>query len=510
MSVTKKTSLALFVIIAFVAGGVFFTTAGAGVFGLNAEPDANPRGETTRLAQSPPDFQSAFASVAESVNPAVVQIQTAQFREEQGGQPRSPFDFFRQGPRQQPGPREGLGSGVFIRSNGYIATNNHVVEGADELTVITHEGEEYEAEIVGTDPYSDLAVIKVDGSGFRSVGFGNADALRTGQWVMAFGSPLSREYANTATAGIISALGRLQEFGGRQSEVSRAQNYIQTDAAVNPGNSGGPLVNLNGELVGINTAIASASGFSRGNVGLAFAIPVNVVKTVTDELIETGSIERAQLGVRFLPVPSSLRQAQDLPRGAVEVSDVVDGSAAAEAGVRSGDIIVSVDGQELTDNLQLAQIVGSKRAGDAIQLTVLRDGERSTLDATLQEMETGDTQQQASAPSDAPDEQMMEQLGFSVSNITPRVIAELRRRGVQLQSREGVIVREVNPRSEAYREARIRQYRLIREMAGESIANLEDFRSVYDGIEAGETFTLRATIPGQQGGSFTTALTKPS
>ncbi len=313
---------------------------------------------------------------------------------------------------------------------------------------------------------------------------------------MAFGSPLDPDLSNTVTAGIISALGRLTSMG------EGVQNYIQTDAAINPGNSGGPLVNLRGELVGINTAIVSRTG---GYQGIGFAIPVSQVELVTEQLIETGSVRRAQLGVRFNPASQSLIQALKLPRGAANVVDVVEGSAAERAGIQPGDVITAVNGNELTNSLQLSQIISSLRPGETVQITINRNGEERTLNVELGEAQrTGSTTAATPDEDDSADtDQLVERLGLGISNITPEIIQRFELE----QNTSGVFVSEVDPASDAYREAGIRQGMVITEVDRKPVTNVREFQRIYNSIDAGETFLVRLKLPG--GGETVTALTKP-
>lgn len=515
MNAKGRVSVAVVVVVAFFSG-VMFTTVGANIFGLEdgigietraAEGTAIDR-EITGLA----DFQDAFMDVAERVNPTVVQISSERLVTRENGQMRNPFegtpfeDFFGgfEGP-QQPTPRTGLGSGVIIRPDGYIVTNNHVVEGADVVTVVMMNGDRHEAEVVGTDAVSDVAVIKVDLEGLPFMSIGDSDDARVGQWVMAFGSPLSETLSNTVTAGIISATGRLQ--GGfatpNQEGPSQIHNFIQTDAAINPGNSGGPLVDLNGRLIGINTAIISRTG---GNQGIGFAIPVNTVQDVAEQLIETGHVERARLGVSFGPASESLIEALDLPRGAAVISSVTPGSAAERAGIESGDIIVEVNGRELTNHLQLSQRIGAMHPGETASFTVVRNEERRTFEVQLGGWEGDDETTTASrSDADRPSRsQMMEELGFRLSDITP----ELARRAGLEEEVEGVVITEIDPSSQAYRAAELRQGQIIVEIDRQPVRSLDEFESVYEDIEPGDSFLVRLYTGEDQ--TYITALTKPA
>ena len=410
MSTKGKVSIALVIGVAFMAG-VFFATVGANLFGAGnvvGTPGqaANLDGSTAieqpqDVSASQQDFQTAFTRVAESVNPAVVQIRAQKVVERRMRNPfeGTPFeDFFR-----QPGPdrdlRQGLGSGVVIRSDGHIITNNHVVENADQLSVVMQSGTEYDAEIVGTDPFSDLAVIKVDATDLKSISFGDSEQLKTGQWVLAFGSPLSENLNNSVTAGIVSAIGRLRssptQRPARQGdrEISPVQNFIQTDAAINPGNSGGPLVDLNGRLVGINTAIASQTG---GYQGIGFAIPSNTVERVATQIIEEGEVRRAHMGIQYGAASPSLVQNEDLPSGAAVIGQVEDGSPADDAGLQPGDVVTAINGKELENYLEIGNTVASMQPGEEVTLSIRRNGETREVTVTLGAASKSETVKEAS------------------------------------------------------------------------------------------------------------------
>jgi serine protease Do len=515
MSVKKKTSVALFVIAAFLAG-VFFTTAGANVFDLGEETTPSSRAAgTTRLAGAPYDFQSSFTKVAEAVSPTVVQIQAAKAPDQRRMNPLRRF-FGRGRPDGQQPLRQGVGSGVVVRSDGYIVTNNHVVEEAEELTVVMHDGTQYDGEIVGTDPQSDLAVLKVDAEDLPTISYANSDNVEVGDWVMAFGSPLSRDLENTVTAGIISAKGRVSRT---TSEINQIAELLQTDAAVNPGNSGGPLVNLQGELVGINSAIASQTG---GYQGISFAIPSNLVENITRQLIETGGVARGYLGVRFRSVSPALASDLNVPRGAAQVAEVTSGSAAEEAGLQQGDIITEINGEELSNFNELRTTVGSKQPGDSVELTVVsgESGEERTVDVELgnrpEELASNDSPSQdrddSSGGSGA--EEQLDDLGLSLRSVTPRFLQRQR-----LPAREefrGAAITSVEPRSYAYREAELRQGQIITHVAGQRVRSLEEFVEVYRQVEPGTSFRVRTLqVSASRGGevqsaSGLTALRKPS
>ncbi len=518
MSSKTKTSLAFVVAAAFIAG-ILFTTLGANLFhfGDAVGIPLSAKDSQVAVSQSALELEEAFVQVAENVNPAVVQILSEKVvRNPHGNMGRNPFegtpfeDFFGGGRGGNGAPEEfrspGLGSGVIIRENGYILTNNHVVEGADELNIRLLDGSRYDAKVIGTDAYSDLAVIKIEATGLPYIAIGDSENLRPGQMVMAFGSPLSTDLGNTVTSGIISAVGRLQSMDSQ----SGVQNYIQTDAAINPGNSGGPLVDLRGKLIGINTAIYTRTG---GYQGIGFAIPVNTVRGVAEQLIASGKVERARLGVEFRPATESLIKAYKLPRGAAQVASVVDGSAAKRAGIKEGDVIVAVDGRRLTNHLQLSQLISVKRPGDKVEITVNREGQEQVINISLGRMDAAAETASDDRPDDDEGEapssggaetRAYDELGFTVSNLTPQL-----RRELELPAdAAGVVVQNVQAGSEAARDAGIQNGLLITEMDRKPIKNIRDFERTYKAVKPGASFLVRMKIPGQNG-TLVTALSRP-
>ncbi len=417
----------------------------------------------------------------------------------------TPFeDFF--GPFQAPPGGQGqeapefrtpgLGSGVIVRADGYIVTNNHVVEGAEELQVQLLGGDVYDAEVVGSDAFTDLAVVKIDATGLTAISIAEGAPLRVGQFVLAFGSPLTAELDNTVTSGIVSAVGRFSATG------ESVQNYIQTDAAINPGNSGGPLVDLDGQLVGINTAIFTRTG---GYQGIGFAIPASTVRYVLDQLIESGRVDRAQLGVQYGAATPALIEALGLPRGAAQVGQVVEGSAADRAGIEEGDVIVAVDGRPLRNALQLSTLIGSRRPGDEVDITVVRDGQERSFEVTLQAPEAAeDEASREAADPPAAEGALATELGFEYGDLTPQVRQRL---GVQ-PGLQGVVVQQVDPASDAYREANLRPGQIIVEVDGQAVRSAADLERAYRGAEAGADLILRVLQP-DGASSFLTALTKP-
>lgn len=515
----KRTiSIALVAVPAFIAG-VYFVSGGASLLGtsrLETAGNASPVAPVTvpGPVASVENVQDSFASVAEAVNPTVVQIRSAtRVRQPVADDLYDFFDFFRRMPRDEQMPeqednrwredvRSGLGSGVIARSNGYIITNHHVVDGADELEVKLFDGRGYDAELIGSDPLSDLAVIKIEvEEELPYIGFADESDIRVGQWVLAFGSPLAIELSNTVTAGIVSALGRAVRLRAGNSEQAILGNLIQTDAAINPGNSGGPLVNLQGRLVGINNAIVSRSG---GNMGIGFSIPISTVNNVVNQLIEEGRVARGYLGIQFRPVTEALADALSLSEFAAEVVEVVEGEAAEKAGIEVGDIIVAIDGSDLQGPDELRVIVANSRAGEELEVELLRDDERMTVTVELGEYPDellGATAERSSTGNERLD--MEEDLGFSMQTLTP----DLKRRfQIDDTDVEGVLVIDVDRTSDAYREAELRPRDIIVSIDRTQVSNVSEFESAYEDIEPGSVFLMRVY---RDGNTFRTALTKP-
>ncbi len=273
------------------------------------------------------------------------------------------------------GPRKGNGSGVLISADGYIVTNNHVVGFADELKVTLENGKEYNAKKIGTDPSSDLAVIKIEGSGFDHLSFADSDNVKVGQWVLAIGNPFNY-LASTVTAGIVSALGRDLDII-KNNQGKTIEDFIQTDAAVNPGNSGGALVDVDGNLIGINTAIATPTGVF---AGYSFAIPSNLARTITRDIIENGDIERANLGIAGYDVDEELAQQEGLKvTQGIYVAEVMPGSGAQFSGILPGDVVVELDGKSVKNFEDIRDQMRFSKVGDTVKLKILRNGSYETI-----------------------------------------------------------------------------------------------------------------------------------
>ncbi|PID36656.1 MAG: serine protease [Rhodobacterales bacterium] len=435
------------------------------------------------LAASPvraaPD---SFADLAEKVSPAVVNITTSTLVESGGRGERmlpegSPFedffrDFFDDDGNVNPQPRhsQALGSGFVISEDGFIVTNNHVIEGADEIMIEFYDRSVLEATVVGTDRNTDIALLKVEADEpLAFVPWGDSDVIRVGDWVLAMGNPLGQGFS--ISAGIVSARGR--ELSGNYDD------YLQTDAAINRGNSGGPLFNMDGEVVGVNTAILSPNG---GSIGIGFAMASNVVTKVIDQLKEFGETRRGWLGVSIQDLDPEMAEAQglDAPRGAL-VQQVPDGPAK-EAGILAGDVILSFDGKDVDDVGHLVRIVGDAAVGATVRVGILRDGETQTILVTLGRREDAMAERRPGpgedpAPEVAPEPVEAVELGMRLTELTDEMRAALNLdAGVT-----GLAVVEVEDDSEAF-EKGLRSGDVIVEVAQHKVSTIADLRMQMEAV----------------------------
>ena len=409
-------------------------------------------------------FSQAFADVAEKANPAVVTIITeTEYKMEdfhQGLPFDNPFFFPRGLPRKYRG--RALGSGVIVEAEkGYILTNNHVVDKADEIKIKLMDKRVISATVVGTDPKSDLAVLQIKADNLSELELGNSDKLRVGDWVLAVGSPFSANLSHTVTAGIVSALGRSNVISSRD----HYEDFIQTDAAINPGNSGGALLNMEGELVGINTAIATG-GFEKANRGVGFAIPSNMAKKVMQDLITKGYVVRSWLGVYIQNVDDNVAKALKLSnRDGALVSDVVEESPAEKAGLEQGDVIVEFNDVLIYDSAHLKNIVSSTPPGTLSKVIIFRDEKKKSVNVTLEEIKKSDDKTIASMSLNDRD------FGLEVKDVN-KTLAE--KYGVPME--QGVVVINVIPNSEAF-DAGIQEGDLITRVGTEKIKSKREFKS---------------------------------
>lgn len=411
-------------------------------------------------------LSKTFVDIAEKVSPSVVTITSEQvykhpnmdqFRGFQDMLPRQLWPFLPDGDQEM--RSTSLGSGIVISKDGYIITNNHVVEKGENIKVQFSDNEEYDAEIIGADPRTDVALIKIKARNLVPIKTGNSDKIRVGEWVLAFGSPFSGSLSQTVTQGIVSATGR------SQVNLVDYEDYIQTDAAINPGNSGGPLVNLDGELIGMNSAIASRSG---GYQGIGFAIPINLVNRIVEDLRENGRVTRAWLGVWVQPVDNDLAQAFGLDRAQGALVDrTVEDSPADKAGLKSRDIILEFDGQEISNSKVLPTIVSTRRPGEKKKMKIMRDGKIKEIKVTLGEM----PEETAAA---GPLETERSDVGFTVETAREDRLRYYGHSG----SLEGVLITNVTRSSEAFKK-NLRAGQVIQEM-GPDVRHLEKVESRRD------------------------------
>jgi len=423
-------------------------------------------------------LSKAFVSVAKEVNPAVVTINSKKTVKQNFRHPFMNDPFFRQFfqmPEQQDYVMRGLGSGVIVNPQGYILTNNHVIADMDEITV-TIERVEHEAKVIGRDPASDVAVIKIDKKNLPTIKLGDSDKLEVGEWVMAVGSPIDVILEKTVTAGIVSAKGRSLGAGLGNGQL-KFQDFIQTDAAINPGNSGGALVNLRGELVGINTAIVG-----QANIGIGFAIPINLAKSVMEQLISTGKVRRGYLGVQIGDVDEEMAESTglDKPRGAY-VQSVVKGGPADKAGIREDDIILKIKGTDIITRDQLTAYVASLSPDARVDVELWRNGSSNTVTVHL-----GERPSEESLDSGGSVTEKAETLGLEVQDLTPDLADQY-----SLPSDEdGVLITNVNANSPAERKG-LQRGDLIQSVNGATVKSVREFKAAMGKVSAGSVVRIR-------------------
>ena len=427
----------------------------------------------------------AFAEIAEKASPAVVGIKASKtvtmdypaIREWPFGEPFDPFEddlfdhFFRRRLPRRRSPQQksyqlAQGSGFIVSPDGYILTANHLVGEAEEIMVRLADDREFDAKIIGTDPDSDVAVVKIGADDLPSLEFADSDALEVGEWVLAIGNPflLSR----TVTAGIVSAKGRSGfRFPGYSPEY---QDYIQTDAAINPGNSGGPLINLDAKVVGINTAIVSPGGYRHwaGNIGIGFAIPINMAKSIYDQFVESGTVVRGALGIIIRDLDPDLADSLGLENTkGVAITEVLEGSAAEKAGIKRYDVVVKFNGEKVEKVNEFRNRVSMLKPGTKVKIVVVRSGKRKTLSAELGDSST--ELKSFKTPSET-----LEQLSLIVQNLTDDLAERYGYEGLT-----GVLITRVEPDSQAARKG-ITSGMLIIEVDREPIKNTKEFNEAVE------------------------------
>jgi serine protease Do len=441
--------------------------AGFAVAAADRMESANPPVALHFANANQPETHNSFAPVAKKILPAVVSVSSTKTVKTPAADMPQMDPFFRQffgdqgmnnNRRQQPRSerQQGLGSGVIVSANGYILTNNHVVDGATDVRVTTSNHQEYKARVVGADPKTDIAVLKIDANGLTPAVIGDSDKMQVGDYALAVGNPFG--LGGTVTMGIISATGR-GNLG-----IEDYENFIQTDAPINPGNSGGALVNDRGDLIGINTAIISHG--AEGNQGIGFAVPVNVARNVMDQIVRTGKVTRAYLGVMAQEVtPAIARQFHDPEVAGALVGDVTPDSPAAKAGVQRGDIITAINGKPVRDGAELRMNISLMSPGTEVHVAVLRNGTSKDIPVRLGELPT-ETAKAAKPGNDT--ESAMD--GVSVEDITPRMARQL---GLA-QTATGVVVTDVDPSSEAAANG-LQKGDVIQEVNRQPVHNVQEF-----------------------------------
>jgi len=461
-------------LLGFLLGGITYYTLGR----MTGQSKSLPNAFAPNVPRQILETGRAFSEIVRAVSPAIVNISTTKVvrRDAQPFFEDPFFDFF--SPFHDFGsPKKfkerSLGSGVIVSPDGYIVTNNHVVEKADEIKVTLIDKKTFKGRIVGADPKTDIAIIKIEATGLPTLTWGDSDKLQVGEFVLAIGSPYG--LSNTVTMGIISAVGRANVG------IADYEDFIQTDAAINPGNSGGPLVNINGELIGINTAIFSRTG---GYQGIGFAVPSNMVRLVMDQLLQKGKVTRGWIGVTIQELTPELAQEFGLKKtkGAL-VSDIAKDSPAAKAGLLRGDVILEFNGKEIKDVSSLRNMVAQSKAGSEITLKILRAGKEFTVKALITELPRDVAEV---VPEQLPDNLELKALtGLTVMDLSKEIIRQL---GFN-KDEKGVVVVKVEAGSPAD-DAEIKKGDVIKEINKKAVNSSEDFNRIATNIKTNDSVLL--------------------
>ncbi len=419
----------------------------------------------------------AFTTVAKDAIPAVVAINVKKVVTRSGGGELYE-DFFerffgRPAPRREQSPekreyeQQGIGSGFLISEDGYILTNNHVVQGASEVSVTFNDGTEKDAEIIGADPRTDVAVIKIEGDGYPYIEIGDSDALEIGEWVIAVGNPFGLEA--TVTVGVVSAK-------GRGANITEYDDFIQTDAAINPGNSGGPLLNIDGKAVGINTAIVSRSG---GYMGIGFAIPMALANDIKEQLVETGKVTRGYVGIYMRQVDPDVAEFLGLSANmGVEISDVVEDSPADDAGLEPGDILLEMDGKAIRDMRSFKREIAKRRPGSKVKLEIFRNEKRRDITVKLGSLEESEFAIETEV------DQLGERFGLTVRNLTDELAEQF-----GYEKGDGVLISEVESGSSAD-EQKLAPGMLIMRVNNRDVSNVDEFNKAIDAVKSDKVLVL--------------------
>ncbi len=470
----SKKTIILFILISLLIGYLI----GNNLAIFSPKSTSYPPAYTPRVPRSITGESTAFSDVVKSVGPAVVNISTTKtVRRDISpfSHPFDPFeDFFDSFRLPRKYKERSLGSGVIVSSDGYIITNYHVVEKADEIKVTLYDKQDYKGKIIGSDPKTDIAIIKIPAKSLPAVKWGDSDSLQVGEFVLAFGNPYG--FSHTVTMGIVSAVGRANVG------IADYEDFIQTDAAINPGNSGGPLVNIRGELIGINTAIFSRTG---GYQGIGFAVPSNMAESVMKQLVKEGKVTRGWLGVTIQSITPDLAKEFGLKNGkGAVVSEIMKGGPAEKAGLKRGDIILEVNGKTINDAESLRNAVAQSEVGSHIKIKIVREGQPLSLTAKVSEL-----------PKDMPEASMEKReketdeenvfAGFTVIALTEEIAKQL---GLS-RYEKGVVIIRVEPDSAA-EEAGLKKGDVIHEINKKTITNLRDFNNIVSHIKEGDSILL--------------------
>ncbi len=482
----RRTTAILALVAASIGGGLIAAFAVASR--TNAPVSVVARADTSPSTQRASQLSNSFADIIEKASPAVVKISTTRVikaSEQQGNNPFATDPFFRQffggpgGGRQRDQRERGLGSGVIVSPSGYILTNNHVVDKATELKVALSDGRDFTAKVIGTDPQTDVAVVKIDATSLPTLSFANSDTARVGDLCFAIGNPFGQDH--TVTMGIVSAKGR----NNLRENTVQLQDFIQTDASINPGNSGGALINAHGELIGMNTMILTGGGAGfggeAGNVGIGFAVPSNMARQVLDQLVKNGKVSRGYMGVSLQAISPDLAPQFGLKNdhGAI-VGDVTPGKPGDKAGLKSGDVIVKIDGEEVKDSNDLTMKVTSHAPGSTVALDVIRDGKPMKISVTLGQRPTGldwaksgqSNGDNNGADNDNGTADNSSARGINVENLTAEVAQQL---GLS-ENIKGVVVTNVDADSSAADAGGIGRGTVIVAVNRHPVTNVGDFK----------------------------------